>query len=314
MKINSRKLQKTAGILMVLSIFSALFCGCSRGSGVGEEEQNTFRIVTSFYPMYTMVSGITEGVSGVEVVNMASPQTGCLHDYQLRPKDLVCLEDADLFVINGGGMEEFLSDVFESREDLKVVSAMDALEEAELLPGGEEDEGGNPHTWMNPALYQKEVEYLTDILVKEDPDHAGAYEANAQDSINKIQTLSKEIDRLRTCDPGKEKTGCILLHESFAYLMDAMDIPVVKVMDVEKDSGFSAGELKELVDETKEISRGIIVSDKQYSGKIAELLAEETGFEVVHLDACVSGELKKDAYIDSMEYNLEEWKKCSGEQ
>ena len=72
--------------------------------------------------------------------------------------------------------------------------------------------------------------------------------------------------------------------------------------------------LRLLVDETKEISRGIIVSDKQYSGKIAELLAEETGFEVVHLDACVSGELKKDAYIDSMEYNLEEWKKCSGEQ
>ena len=64
--------------------------------------------MTSFYPMYIMTLNITQGVEGVQVDNMAGQQAGCLHDYQLQNKDMKNLERADVFVINGAGMESFM--------------------------------------------------------------------------------------------------------------------------------------------------------------------------------------------------------------
>lgn len=295
-------------ICLLLSV-TLILSGCGRTAkksreNQGVQEAETFRIVTSFYPLYIIMMNLTEDVPGIALINMASPQTGCLHDYQLRPKDLICLEDADLFVINGGGMEGFLADAMETYEDLEVACAMDAFSEEQLLPGGEEDEGENPHTWMNPRLYKEEVIYLAGILAKKDAAHKEQYETNAVAYEGRIDTLICGMEKERK---GGQEQGCILLHESFAYLMDRLDIPVEQILDVEKDSGFSARELRELIDEVKEISNGIIVSDRQYSGQVARLLSEETGFSVVYLDSCVSGEYEKDAYLDSMKNNIREW-------
>ena len=74
---------------------------------------------------------------------------------------------------------------------------------------------------------------------------------------------------------------------------------------MEKDSGFSAKEIRTLIDLVEEAGDGIILSDSQYSGRISKLLAGETGMEVYQLDSCVSGEYDRDAWLDSMRKNLE---------
>ncbi|MEI6788994.1 MAG: zinc ABC transporter substrate-binding protein, partial [bacterium] len=48
-------------------------------------------IVTTFYPIQIAVLNITAGVKGIQVVNLAAPTTGCLHDYQLTPRDRAIL-------------------------------------------------------------------------------------------------------------------------------------------------------------------------------------------------------------------------------
>ena len=35
---------------------------------------------------------------------------GCMHDYQLTPQDMIQLSKADLFLVNGGGIENFLAE------------------------------------------------------------------------------------------------------------------------------------------------------------------------------------------------------------
>ena len=59
---------------------------------------NSLRVVTSFYPIYIATLNVTQGAPGVEVVNMTSPFTGCLHDYQIVPRDLVILTKAQVFM------------------------------------------------------------------------------------------------------------------------------------------------------------------------------------------------------------------------
>ena len=54
---------------------------------------------------------------------MTEPQSGCLHDYELSPADMKALEYADLFVINGAGMEAFIDEVKKAYPDLAIAEA-----------------------------------------------------------------------------------------------------------------------------------------------------------------------------------------------
>ncbi|MDD7114227.1 MAG: metal ABC transporter substrate-binding protein [Lachnospiraceae bacterium] len=313
--------------------------GSEKGKESDKKEEETVKIVTSFYPLYIMMLNLADGIDGIELDNMAEPQTGCLHDYQLRPRDLVCLEDADIFLANGGGMEEFLSDVLEAYPDLNIIYAIDGLSEEDLLEGHEHDHEGhahaeetdtheekelheveeeaihgeeehevNPHTWMNMELYKKEISYIAQTLAQVDPANQDAYKENEKRYTEKIDDLIEEYAALKQKE---EKPGCVLLHESFVYLAEEYGYPVLETLDVEKDSGFSAKEMRELIDEVGDAGNGVIVSDSQYSGNISTLLAQETGMERYQLDSGVSGEYEKDAYLTSMRKNLEELKRAA---
>ena len=77
--------------------------------------------------MYISTLNIVKDIPDVEVINMTAPQTGCLHDYSLSTKDLKTLSSADIFVINGAGMESFLDDVIDEYSDLKIIEASNGI-------------------------------------------------------------------------------------------------------------------------------------------------------------------------------------------
>lgn len=100
-------------------------------------------VVTSFYPMYVATENVIGDVEGVTLENLSEPQTGCLHDYQLTAEDMKLLSKADVFIVNGGGIESFLSDVAESYPDLKIVQACDGIDLLESADGTEESDSND---------------------------------------------------------------------------------------------------------------------------------------------------------------------------
>ena len=100
-------------------------------------------VVTSFYPMYVATENVIGDVEGVTLENLSEPQTGCLHDYQLTAADMKLLSKADVFIVNGGGIEAFLSDVAESYPDLKIVQACDGIDLLESAEGTEESDSND---------------------------------------------------------------------------------------------------------------------------------------------------------------------------
>ena len=76
--------------------------------------------VTSFYPMYIAAENVIGDADGVRLENLSEPQTGCLHDFQLTPEDMKLLSTADVFIINGGGIESFMKEVAEAYPNLKI--------------------------------------------------------------------------------------------------------------------------------------------------------------------------------------------------
>lgn len=141
-----------------------------------EEADDMLTVVTSFYPMYIATLNIVDGVEGVRLENLSEPQTGCLHDFQLTPEDMKLLSTADVFVINGGGIESFMSDVAKAYPKLDVV---EACEDVALLS---EDDADSDHDHDHDADAESDSDHDHDheADTESDSDHDHDHEADTE--------------------------------------------------------------------------------------------------------------------------------------
>ena len=141
-----------------------------------DEADDMLTVVTSFYPMYIATLNIVDGVKGVRLENLSEPQTGCLHDFQLTPEDMKLLSTADVFVINGGGIESFMSDVAKAYPKLDVV---EACEDVALLS---EDDADSDHDDDHDADAESDSDHDHDhdADAESDSDHDHDHEADAE--------------------------------------------------------------------------------------------------------------------------------------
>lgn len=123
-RINGRTLGFIIIVFAVLIVGSWGFTAALKQNGNDAKNLHSddeILVVTSFFPMYVTALNLLDGVEGVRLVNLSEPQSGCLHDYQLVPADMELLSQADVFIINGGGMESFLGDVTGAYPDMLVI-------------------------------------------------------------------------------------------------------------------------------------------------------------------------------------------------
>ena len=145
------------------------------------------RIVTSFYPMYVIALNLTEGAEGIELSNMADVNVGCLHDYTLTTEDMKKVENADIFISNGLGMENFISKILESNSDMKVIDSSNNLEN--VISNGIEE---NAHIWTSIDNYILQVQNIAEELKTADAKNAEIYTQNAQKYVDELNKLNEE--------------------------------------------------------------------------------------------------------------------------
>ncbi|MGI5920931.1 MAG: metal ABC transporter substrate-binding protein [Syntrophomonadaceae bacterium] len=287
--------------VLVLAITLVWLAGCTERPATTSPEavstSSKFTMVTSFYPMYIMALNIADNIPGVEVINLASPQTGCLHDYQLSPENLLTLEKADVLIVNGAGMESFLDKVVEQQPDLKVIEASEGIP---LIKNSTTQED-NPHVWVSVHYAIQEVKNITRQLSLADPEHSQKYQSNASKYIKKLEILAEKMHRELA---GVSNRNIVTFHEAFPYFAREYNLNIVAVVEREPGSEPSASELAEIVDTVKRSKAQAIFAEPQYSSGAAETIARETGIKVYYLDPAVSGPDSPDAYIKIMETNL----------
>ena len=141
-----------------------------------DEADDMLTVVTSFYPMYIATLNIVDGVKGVRLENLSEPQTGCLHDFQLTPEDMKLLSTADVFVINGGGIESFMSDVAKAYPKLDVVEACEDV----VLLSDDESDSDHDHDHDADAESDSDHDHDHDADTESDSDHDHDHEADAE--------------------------------------------------------------------------------------------------------------------------------------
>ena len=296
---------KIMNLLLVTAVTTALLTGCGQSKVSDSQttanktgQQNKFIIVTSFYPMYIATINIAKDIPGVEVINMTKPQTGCLHDYQLTPEDLKTLEKANVFVVNGAGMEAFLEKALTQQPQLKII---DASKNIELLKNQAGEE--NPHVWVSVSNAILQVKNIADQLAAVDAQHAAAYSSNAAEYVKKLETLRTSMQQNLAAAKGKD---IITFHEAFPYFAKEFAFNIVTVIEREPGTEPSPKELEETIAKIKAAQIKALFAEPQYSAKAAQIISQETGAKVYTLDPVVTGEAKPDAYdayMKTMETN-----------
>ena len=284
-------MKKILSFALIILTFALVGCGSEK------KDDGNLKIVTSFYPIYLETLNITRGVNGVEVVNMTPPQTGCLHDYQLTPEDMKLLETADIFVVNGLGMESFLDKVIEARPNLKIINASDTPDIVPIMEDGEP----NPHVWLSITYAIAQVKNISSKLCELDPERAETYKRQTLDYVDELTTLRDEIHISLTMLPNKE---IVTFHEAFPYLAAEFGLKIAAVIEREPGTEPTPQELAETIEKINSLPVKVIFTEPQYSPKAAETIARETGAKIFELDPIVTGEAKPEHLLDYVDRML----------
>lgn len=303
---------------------------------VTSERKEELQVVTSFYPVYVMAQNLCQGVPGVSVQNLTENQTGCLHDYQLTTKDMKLLEQADLLLLNGGGMESFLEAAIGSLPHLQVISSEEGIEllgaqsehrhehdeehageeEEHLEEVHAEDDHGhdhgeyNAHIWLDPHRYHHQVENLAAGLMEADPTNRSMYEANRDRYLSEIEAVHQDYQEVFA---EMQEQPVIIFHDAFAYYSELLPLEIVKVVAMEgEESALSAGEMAEVIEEIRMHQIRYLLIEEQYQQTVADVLAAETGTRTVVLDSLVTGGGEMDSWLSGMRANLEVLRECFG--
>lgn len=291
-------------------------------------EKEGLRVLAATYPVYLFTTAVTGDTEGVEVELLVNAQTSCLHDYTLTVDNMKAIEQADVIVMNGAGLEDFLSAALSASE----AAVIDCSEAVELLyiPEYEGHEGHgrkeyDPHYWMDPNRACQAVETVAEALAALDEGHAQDYRANAQAALESMDpdglgSAARYLCTLATGQPSLSELvshpGFITFHDGFQYFAQAFGLELLKAIEEEEGASASAAEIEEIVKLIDQHDLPAIFVEKNGSWATAETIAGEVTdrfnitFTIAQLDLFMSGTALAerhgmDAYTDLMVRNIQ---------
>lgn len=286
------QMMKIWGIfLLILVVLACSMGGCRRGV---QHKGAELKILTSFLPMYIFTANIVNGVEGVEVDVLLPPEGAGPHGYHLTPGDMKKIEEADVIVLNGLGLEAFLENKLKNiNPKIKIIVASEGItplpdsfaakeaHEGEGHEVGHEHGVWNPHVWVDPWLAAEEVKTIAAKLGEIDKKNSHRYFQNSEEYRKKLFKLSEDMKKASLeFINGK----IVTVHNAFEYMAKEMGLSVVAVLRVESTAEPSPAELAEIEEIIKREQPAAIFTEPQFPDKLGVSLGEQLGVKVFVLD------------------------------
>lgn len=267
-------------------------------SGCGQSSQS--QIAATTLPVYEFTSRLCEG-TGLSVTRLITENVSCLHDYTLKVDQMRAIESADLVIMNGAGLEDFMEDALHSSAHI-----IDSSAGLSTMEGHHHDNDNehahvhleDPHIWLSPENAQHMVSNICAALCSRYPEHEAAF-------IQNREKLISDLEALQTYGEQKlSDLSCrqlITFHDGFAYLAESFGLEILEAIEEESGSEASAAELIRLTELVREHQLPAIFIETNGSVSAASIISAETGIPVYALDMAMSG----DSYFDSMYRNID---------
>lgn len=279
--------------ILIFFLIILLLSGCSA--------EKPAQVAATTLPVYEFTVRLCEG-TGITVTRLVTEQVSCLHDYSLNVKQVKAAEAAEVIVISGAGLEEFMEDLLRERSCIDASSGIALLCPEEDHGHDHEHEGhhheSDPHIWLSPVHAKDMVSNISSGLSRQYPEFTPLFSANEK-------ALLAELDALHTYgEDALSSLSCrelITFHDGFAYLAQAYGLTVLEAVEEESGSEASAKELIHLIKEVEHHALPAVFTEKSGSVSAAGIIARETGCGSFALDMAMAG----DSYFEAMYHNID---------
>ncbi|WP_139194286.1 metal ABC transporter substrate-binding protein [Bacillus sp. MUM 13] len=264
-------IKKMLPVVLAAVLFALSGCQSSSNEN-GREGNGKLKIVTTFYPMYDFAKNIAGNNASVKILIPAGVEP---HDWEPSTKDLIDIQNADVFIYNGASMENWVNKVLQSinQKNLTVIEASKGLPLADGKGEGDSNvQSLDPHVWLDPALAKKEAENIYRGLVKKDPAHKKDYEKNYLAFSKKLNVLDANFKK--TAKHAKRKEF-VTQHTAFSYLAKQYGLKQIAVAGLSPDQEPSLKGLEEIANEVQKRHIKTVFFETLTSPKVAHTLAKE---------------------------------------
>lgn len=293
---------KLKAALLSLLLLLSLLSGCTPAVEA--------QVAATTLPVYQFTTRLCEG-TGISVTRLVTESVSCLHDYSLNVSQVRSAEAAQVVVISGAGLEEFMDDILKDANAVIDSSAGIELLGCETEHEHDHDDHSHhhheedAHIWLSPANAKVMAANICAGLTKQFPEHKDTFEKN-------LSALHADLDALQSYGEDQLKNlSCwelITFHDGFAYFADAFDLTILEAIEEESGSEASAQELIHLIEMVEEHQLPAVFTETNGSVSAADIIAAETGAAAFPLDMAMAGE----DYFTAMYHNIDTIREALG--
>ena len=225
--------------------------------------------MVSFAPLYSFVTN----VAGDDAVVKNVMTTVGPHEFNPTHEDARILQKADLFFINGLGLDNSKAQAMKQgveNQNLKIIDLGAKLDPKTLLEGvchhdhgpGEVHDHTDAHVWLGPSRAIAMVNSIRDALKEADPDHAANYDRRAAEYIAKLEKL--KADGLAMLQDKKERK-LVTFHESMNYFADEFKLSVHDVVQQKPGTEPGPDDIQKHLRRCAVAGVGVVAVEPQYT-------------------------------------------------
>lgn len=283
-------MKKIAAILIALTLLSLPLAGCGAQA---EPETEGISVVATVFAPYDFARQL---VGDRGEVTLLLPPGSETHSYEPSPKDIIEIQNCDVFIYVGGVSDAWVADVLESVGDgVRTVTLMDCVEllEEEHVEGMEVDEeehddGGveyDEHVWTSPRNAKLICEKIAAALSEADPEGEAEYNAALESYCAELD----ELDAAFTDVVANGVRNTIVFGDRFPllYFAKAYGLEYYAAWPGCADEAEpSAATVTFLIDKVKEEGIPVVFHIELSNEDMADIVCDETGAEKRLFSAC----------------------------
>ena len=260
--------------------------------------QDRLNVVASF----SILGDFARNVGGerVSVTTLVGPD-GDVHVYAPAPADAKKIADAKLVIINGLGLEGWLSRLVQSAgSKALIVAATDGI--APLKIGSDAD----PHAWQSVVNARIYVANIRDALGAADPADADFFRANAERYLAKLDVLDREVREAIARIP-QARRKVISTHDAFGYFAAAYGIEFIAPLGVSTESEASARDIAGIITQIRTLRIPAVFLENISDPRLMRRISAETGARIggtLYSDSLTGEKGDAPTYIDMVRHNI----------
>ena len=233
------------------------------------------------------LADLVKAVGGDRVdVTVVVPPGAEPHTFEPTPSLMVQLSQADLYVMNGAGLEFWMDQLLQSNEDLRIVDSSHGIQ---LLQ--EDGKETNPHIWLSLRNAAIQVENICSGLSDLDPDNRDYYIQNRDHYLQKLDSLDEQFNLSFS---NVSTPVFIVHHPAWSYFARDYSLQQIPLLEEEKEPG--PRYLSQVIDLAREKNITTVFVEPQFNPKTAEVIAREMSARLISLDPLAPD------YLENMRY------------